>query len=656
MSTSGPTLFPPPGARFVSPQVPPGEGRPAEAISIPPARDDERGRTRHLRGEVVGREDGGRVRIRTDRGEVQLRLDPRAPPLPDGQRVDIEIPPGDIPQKVFLKSLSVKSPESAPAPAPQDTVSTSKSLPVLPPDLPSGAGQNPEIAESLPVRLVFLPPAQSAILNAAPVPQVGPEIFQSVLLPVFPVLPVPSDILSDVSSRLAPAPLVPDLSDLLFPPLAKPLHTQITAETQSIAAFLLPHPLAAVIPGPEESPPKTELYGAAPLQGISPPPPDLFSLLAQGARPGIPLESGPLSSPKGLDLWDVQAFSVPGHLDIHILKTDRIGLRITPPEPFSQKTHSAVFQAPSGTPGAILSGMAGTFSGQVVTSSGPGGLSVVSVFLPESPFSHLFTMHTAIPGLSEGVGFEFVFSHAPQTGLTPSVSFAPDRLDVPATLWPAVDEVFQSLSVLAPGAAPHGLVQSLAHVLPNPGAPAQVGPAIVFFMAALRAGDLGGWVGEKALDALRRAGKADAPGRAERDFSALSEIAARQADEGGWKSLPVPFLWENRVHRALLHHRAAQEEQDGPGGKKGGKSTRFVFDLAFNRLGDVQVDCLYRENRLDVALRTIAPLSAAMRQDLRTRFVQALAQAGIHGEIRFQSDPEFFLKIPARDKPRSAWV
>ncbi|MCB9978299.1 MAG: hypothetical protein H6862_01670 [Rhodospirillales bacterium] len=651
MSASGPTLFPP-GGRFISPQPLSGEARPAEAISIPPAQDDERGRTRHLRGEVVGREDGGRVRIRTDRGEVQLRLGPRTPPLSDGQRVDIEIPPGDIPQKVFLRSLSVKSHESAPAAPPQDTVSTSKPLPVLPPDLPSGAGQDAEIAESLPVRLVFLPPAQSVILNGAQASQGELDFFQKVLLPVFPALPVQSGF----SSRLAPASLVPDLPDLLFPSLAKPLQTQITVETQSIAVFLPPHRLAAVIPGPEESLPKRALYETAPLRSISQPLPDLFSLLAQGGRFGIPLESRSLLPLKSPDISDTQAFSVPGHLDIHILKTDRIGLRITPPEPSSQKTHNAVFQVPSGTPGAILSGTVGVFSGQVVTSSGPGGLPVVSVLFPESPFSHLFTMHMAAPDLSEGVCFDFVFSRALQTGLTPSVSFAPDRLDVPASLWPAVNDVFQAFSALVPGAVPHGLAQSLAHILPNPGAPAQVGPAIVFFIAALRTGDFGGWVGEKTLDALRRAGKADALGRAERDFSALSEMAARQVDEGGWKSLPVPFLWENRVHRALLHHRAAQEEQEGSGGKKGGKSTRFVFDLMFNRLGDVQVDCLYRENRLDVALRTIAPLSAAMRQDLRTRFVQALAQAGIHGEIRFQSDPEFFLKIPARDKPRSAWV
>lgn len=656
MSASGPTLFPP-GVRPPSPPAASGEARAAEVISLPPAREDDRGRARHLRGSVIQHEDDGRIRVRTDRGEVRLRLDPRTPPLPEGQQVDIDIPPGDAPQKVFLKALPARSPEPPPsapkagdvAPVPiQDTVSTSKSLPPAAPSAaPPSAAPSPD---PLPVRLVFLPPAQWAALNETAPPD--QTFFQSVLASVF------SEI-SDRTTLPPPVPsalILPDISDILFPSGldAPSLTARAESESPFLAVQILSVRLAASLL-PNESAENGTLRWLPLVRTLPAAPPDVFSTLAQGVRT-VTSPAFPSAAP---ERFDAHAFSIPGQIDIRLLKAEYSSLRLAAPASADPKRHMSVFHPPSGAPEGVLSGAAGTISGIVAASSGPGGHPVAALFFPESPFPHFFTMHTGADTLAQGAPFE-AFITRPATLAPSGFSAPPDHPDSPATFWPALDGLFQEIQSLAPivaGQTPGQIpAQSLAHILPNPAHPALIGPAIVFFIAALRAGDMGGWIGEKTLDALRRAGKTEALSRMERDFSILSDAAARQADDAGWKSLPVPFLWENRIHRALLHHRSdpdGRKDSDGQGRKS---STRFVFDLAFNRLGAVQVDCLYREKRLDVALRTIAPLSAAMRQGLRTRFVEALAQAGIMGEIQFQSNPDAFLKIPTRARPGSAWV
>jgi len=48
---------------------------------------------------------------------------------------------------------------------------------------------------------------------------------------------------------------------------------------------------------------------------------------------------------------------------------------------------------------------------------------------------------------------------------------------------------------------------AFAAMTPSPANAAQFGPAVMFFVAAMRSGDVSGWLGNKAIDALQKSGK-----------------------------------------------------------------------------------------------------------------------------------------------------
>jgi hypothetical protein len=197
--------------------------------------------------------------------------------------------------------------------------------------------------------------------------------------------------------------------------------------------------------------------------------------------------------------------------------------------------------------------------------------------------------------------------------------------------WPGLEDIYQTLAQSAPQAA-----RAFASVLPAPAAPANMGAAALFFIAALRAGDIQGWVGEKALETLRRAARSGLIDRLTQEGRALQGVAGREpASAQEWRSLPLPLFWEGDIHRIALHYR--QERQEGEPGKAGGSKTRFIFDLELDHMGKVQIDGLFHAARLDVILRTEEVFSQAAQAQMRRLYAEALKQTRITGELSFQT-------------------
>jgi len=71
-------------------------------------------------------------------------------------------------------------------------------------------------------------------------------------------------------------------------------------------------------------------------------------------------------------------------------------------------------------------------------------------------------------------------------------------------------------------------------------------------------------------------------------------------------------------------------------------------------MGKVQLDGLYRggigKGRLDLALRTEAPFTQAMKMEMRRIYVDALEGAGVSGELSFQNNPESWVTITPEKK------
>ncbi len=202
--------------------------------------------------------------------------------------------------------------------------------------------------------------------------------------------------------------------------------------------------------------------------------------------------------------------------------------------------------------------------------------------------------------------------------------------------WPALREAVEALQQADPAVARH-LVNSII-----PRADAQLAANILFFLSALRGGDVGTWLGDGALRALQRL-RPEVAGRLQDDFRQL----ARMSDEpvsGDWRAALIPFAGGGDVQQVRLLLRRNRDEDEGDGGDSG---TRFVVDLELSRLGRLQLDGLARQRgrRLDLIVRSAEPLPGRMRDDIRGIFRDAVALTGMDGGVTFQARPPNFVEV-----------
>lgn len=277
-------------------------------------------------------------------------------------------------------------------------------------------------------------------------------------------------------------------------------------------------------------------------------------------------------------------------------------------------------------PGATLSGVA----------SGRQGVGQTVVQTHAGPIS-LPTQQALPPGTE--IRFE-INSHKP---LTPGAAqHGPMHAGAAPLLdgnWPTFDETLNLLHEAAPGAHQHIMQAAL------PRADPQLAANVLFFLSALRGGDIRNWLGDGPVRILEKL-RPDLAGRLKSD---MTQMTRRMDDPvtGDWRVHGVPFLFGSEVDRIQLLIRDQDANDDGEDEDiKGG--TRFVVDLNLSKLGHLQIDGLVGEKnkRLDLVLRSDDPLSSNVRDDIRRIYNEALELTGIEGSVGFQARPGNFVNIP----------
>jgi|GEM_PF-4156076 len=206
-------------------------------------------------------------------------------------------------------------------------------------------------------------------------------------------------------------------------------------------------------------------------------------------------------------------------------------------------------------------------------------------------------------------------------------------------LWPIMSELTQTLEAISPSMA-----QNLRHVTPSPtgaGASAHILPAAMLFIAAMRGGDLQSWIGHKMVNALRSAGKGELLNHLNTEGQALGRISAEPLTQD-WRVITLPFLTQGEMHKVVLYYK--HDEHDDNNGEKG-KQTRFVFDMALNHMGKVQIDGLFLGQKLDIIIRTGTHFSSDMRQRMRGVYQEALEASGLSGALSFQNDKKSYFTV-----------
>ena len=161
---------------------------------------------------------------------------------------------------------------------------------------------------------------------------------------------------------------------------------------------------------------------------------------------------------------------------------------------------------------------------------------------------------------------------------------------------------------------------------------------MLFFLQALSGGDLRGWLGGQAVQALESAGRGDLVSRLNQDFAQLARLS--EPAGGDWRLYAIPLVDGSHVQQLRLFLRRRNPRSAYDDGKADA-ATRFVLEVALARVGDLQLDGLVREQRFDLVLRSRRPLSSEMRGGVTAIFNDANSAAGQHGQISFQASGDW---------------
>ncbi len=205
--------------------------------------------------------------------------------------------------------------------------------------------------------------------------------------------------------------------------------------------------------------------------------------------------------------------------------------------------------------------------------------------------------------------------------------------------WPLLTELQQTLLQIAPQQA-----TALNALTPSTQNPAQMIPAALFFLTAIKSGDIQSWLGDKTIDVLNKNGKGKLLSRIGNELESHTRLAKEPSGE--WRTHALPVQHNGEFHKIALHTKdSADESQDNKSNKK--KNTRFIFDLDLDKIGPLQLDGFFHSNgqRLDIILRTQQFFSKTMQMHMKRIYAGALEQSQIYGDITFQNRPEQWVSV-----------
>lgn len=244
---------------------------------------------------------------------------------------------------------------------------------------------------------------------------------------------------------------------------------------------------------------------------------------------------------------------------------------------------------------------------------------------------------------------------ATQTG---NIALLPESLDAFTYLareWKSMKEVFATLTTIDPS-----LAAALAErVLPK--AHSRLSNEMLFFLAAIKKGNVDEWLGKSARDLLAERAP-EALGRLSREFTQLQQSLAEPAAQG-WTGLVIPFLSQGQIQQMRLFLRQDDDSTTASASKDG---QRFVIELDLSSLGDMQLDGFVKTGgatkEFDLIVRSARHLPENVSQGIRQIFEQGLAITGMRGYVGFQEGREHFLtplsstKGDAADSTRSIFA
>lgn len=521
-------------------------------------------------------------------------------------RITVAAPtPQLVPQSVSLLVTG----SSSPAGTPPEAISGVAAMPAKPPPPglppPPPPTPAPPVGTTLSVKIIdILPPAMPNRANAVASAPDGPAK---------PVSPAGSGVAAPVNTEAAVGKYIANSSIH-----AAARQTPPAAESVSLRNGN-PAPMA------RSAPPSTSVPNAPspPRNDAASPPGTAYRSATTTPTPMEPARALPVSSPPSP--------SAPAPAPVGAEFTPRTAPSSAGPAPLAT-THAATASTATGTvSNAVANTVAHTVTG-TVTGSPPGGGVILATPVGQItiaangglPPGSIVRFEMAVSGR----GAEAMGSTAEQT--QPGIALARN--------WPALSE----LAGISEEMGLRNVSRPLGDVIPQPGP--RLAQTMLFFISALRLGDVSRWLGPDTMSALRASGRASLAARLGEDFSQLARTATEGA-QGDWRAYLLPFHDGERISQIRFFHRRYGNDGEGTGDGDDARGDRFLIDLELSRLGTMQLDGHMKSARLDLILRSGASLGAGARRDISAIFQDGCACAGVTGDIRF-ADREAFAPLP----------
>lgn len=286
------------------------------------------------------------------------------------------------------------------------------------------------------------------------------------------------------------------------------------------------------------------------------------------------------------------------------------------------RTGAAAPAAPSTQPaaGAAPAAARGTLLPAIVTGSTPAGEPILSTSLGELTLS---VRAALAPG--SAATLDVIEASAAARPVATTQATAATGVDLSRD-WPTLR---QALAAMAP-ANPAVSNNPIESAIPRPGP--QFSNDFLFLLAAMRLGDVKGWLGKSTHAALRTRNAALAK-RLGDDFGTLTRLSAG-ATSGDWRAFFVPVYDGRTLSQIRLFTRRQKRSKAEDAGEE--TATRFIVELELSTLGPIQLDGLSHDDRFDMMVRSHRPLPTTIRQGMAEIFGTVRKRAALAGDIGFR--------------------
>ncbi len=223
---------------------------------------------------------------------------------------------------------------------------------------------------------------------------------------------------------------------------------------------------------------------------------------------------------------------------------------------------------------------------------------------------------------------------------SPPAQLAAQPLEHLARNWQALNQIITAL----PPAENMAVAQSLGSRIPNINNPAQMTSTMVFFLAAMGAKNPARvWLGPAVSQQLEKAGQGKLLTMLGNDMRRIFRLGT-DTPVNEWRPALLPLQVGGEVSavpiltRQVVDEEAERRSNSGEDDDADKNTTRFIVELNLSQFGQIQVDGLLKEKKLNIIIRSKVILPPEMKNKMSGMFTTALEISGYTGDLQFQDN------------------